>query len=419
VSSDRRLIWSLAWRFVRGRRTRLLAGTSWAALAATGLGVGAMIIAMALMSGYRHDLQSKLVQGSAAVVAYPLADLEDGVFEEHRLSLADVEGVRRVQRVIYGQGSLAGTARRDGLEVMLRGVDETASLDEICRLELLPAGPAGAGDRADAATDSSVVRLVVGQDLYRELAVEDGEVLQLMALSFASGRPRFHYRSAVVTATCATGFSEFDRQWVLLDRTSLAAILGAGTGTDVLEVGIERLEDATAVAALVKQKLGPEFLISDYFDLNRELFTALKLQQLMLFLVLGLIVFVSTFNTASSLVVMVRERRRDFGLLSALGLAPRQHRAVFLRYGLLLGAAGTLLGLGLGTSAAWLMNEFELISFDPEVAAIYFLAAVPFRITPGDLAAVTLFTLLVTLVACWLPARRAGRVQPADALRFE
>ena len=412
MSSDRRLIWSLAWRFVRGRRTRLLAGTSWAALAATSLGVAAMIIAMALMTGYRHDLQAKLVQGSAAVVAYPLGELDDATYDAHRAGLLGVEGVRNVQRVIYGQGSLAGASRRDGLEVMLRGVDEMANLDQICQLDLLAA-------ETSAGAQSSVVRLVVGIELYRELGADDSEVLQLMALSFASGRPRFHYKSAVVTATCATGFSEFDRQWALLDRASLAQILGAGTGTDVLEVGIETLEDATAVAARVKQQLGPEFLISDYYDLNRELFTALKLQQLMLFLVLGLIVAVSTFNTASSLVVMVRERRRDFGLLSALGLAPAQHRAVFLRYGLLLGAAGTLLGLGLGTSAAWLMNEFELISFDPEVAAIYFLAAVPFRVTASDLVAVTLFTLVVTLVACWLPARRAGRIQPADALRFE
>lgn len=415
MNAERRLIWSLAWRFVRGRRTRLLAGTSWAALAATALGVAAMVIAMALMTGYRHDLQAKLVQGSAAVVAYPLGELDEADFDARGRGLTAIPGVRDVQRVVYGQGSLAGTARPDGLEVMLRGVAEMGSLDRICRLELLPA-PAKS---AAASADESVVRLIVGSELHRSLGAEEGEVLRLMALSFASGRPRFHYRSAVVAGTCATGFSEFDRQWVLLDRQALAGILGAGTGTDVLEVGIDRLEDATGVAAQVKEALGPDFLISDYFDLNRELFTALKLQQMMLFLVLGLIVFVSTFNTASSLVVLVRERRRDFGVLSALGLAPEQHRAVFLRYGLLLGGAGTILGLALGSGAAWLMNEFELISFDPEVAEIYFLAAVPFRLAAGDLLAVTAFTLLVTLVACWLPASRAGRTQPADALRFE
>jgi lipoprotein-releasing system permease protein len=343
------------------------------------------------------------------VVAYPLGELDGAALERHRSALEQIDGVRSAQRVVYGQGSLSTASRRDGLEVMLRGVDDAENLEEICALEVM----------RTAAGDSSVVRLVVGRELYRELDAESSEVLQLMVLSFAGGRPRFRYRSAVVAATCATGFSEFDRQWVLLDRTTLAEILGAGAGSAVLEIGIDRIDKASAIAALVKEIVGPEFLISDYYDLNRELFTALRLQQLMLFLVLGLIVFVSTFNTASSLMVMVRERRRDFGVLSALGLSPAHHRSVFLRYGLLLGVIGTAIGVGLGSFASWAMNEFELIRFDPEVAAIYFLAAVPFRLVARDLMAIAAFTLIVTLVACWLPARRAGRIQPADALRYE
>jgi lipoprotein-releasing system permease protein len=368
-----------------------------------------MVIAMALMTGYRQDLQAKLVQGSAAVVAYPLGELDDGELEHQRLELAAIEGVRSARRVVYGQGSLANASRPDGVEVMLRGIDTAAGIEDICTVEVLPT----------AAGDASVARLVVGKELYRTLMSnsEDREAVRLMVLSFASGRPRFRYRSAVIAATCTTGFSEFDRQWVLMERRELEQILGAGTGGSVLEVGVENIDQTGAVAARVKELLGPGYLISDYYDLNRELFTALKLQQLMLFLVLGLIVFVSTFNTASSLVVMVRERRRDFGVLAALGLSPVQQRRVFVRYGLLLGSMGIGIGIGVGSLVAWAMNEFELIRFDPEVAAIYFLAAVPFRLAASDLLAIALFTLAVTLAACWLPARRAGRIQPADALR--
>jgi lipoprotein-releasing system permease protein len=412
VSAAPRLIWSLAWRFVRGRRTRLLAGTTWAALLATALGVAAMVIAMALMTGYRHDLQAKLVQGSAAIVAYPLGRVDDAGLEGSRRALEAVDGVLSAHRVVYGEGALASAARPDGADALLRGIDRLDGLDDVCALELLPT-PASGG----------ALRAVVGKELYRSLEIVPGETVQLMVVSFGEGRPRFHYRSAVISGLCDTGFSEFDRQWVLLERDALQSILGpatgAGSGGAVLEVRVASLARTAEVATSVKEALGPDFLISDYFDLNRELFTALRLQQVMLFLVLGLIVFVSTFNTASSLVVMVRERRRDLGVLSALGLAPAQHRAVFLRYGLLLGALGTSIGLALGASTAWAMNEFHLLRFGPDVAAIYFLSAVPFRLESADLLAVAAFTLGITLFACWIPARRAGRMAPAEALRYE
>ncbi len=342
MSAESRLIWALAWRFVRGRRTRLLAGTTWAALLATALGVAAMVIAMALMTGYRHDLQAKLVQGSAAVVAYPIGDLSEEVLDAHQRALRGIEGVTSAERVVYGQGSLASGSWRDGREVMLRGIESSTSLESVCRLELRPGVDAGAG----------AVKLVVGSELFRSLGIVEGERLRLMVLSFATGRPRFEYRSAVVSATCSTGFSEFDRQWVLLGREELETILGPGANSSVLEIGVERVGLASVVAARVRSTLGPDFLISDFFDLNRELFTALRLQQLMLFLVLGLIVLVSTFNTASSLVVMVRERRRDLGVLSALGLSPAQHRVCFLAIRPLAGrsrnVAGNRAGLARG-----------------------------------------------------------------------
>jgi lipoprotein-releasing system permease protein len=143
------------------------------------------------------------------------------------------------------------------------------------------------------------------------------------------------------------------------------------------------------------------------------------LQQIALFLVLGLIVLVSTFNVASTLVVLVRERMRDIGLLGALGLAPGSLRLIFLLYGGFLGGLGTLLGVAFGWGVSWVLTTFELIRFDSEVAAIYFIRSVPFRVEPEDLLAVVGFALLVTLLACLVPAWRAARIDPSSALRYE
>ena len=159
--------------------------------------------------------------------------------------------------------------------------------------------------------------------------------------------------------------------------------------------------------------------MSDWQALNSRLFGALRLQQRMLFLVLGLIVVVSTFHVASTLVVAARERMREIGLLRALGLEPADVRRTFLIHGLVLGWAGALAGAALGALAAFVLDRAELIRFDAGVAAIYFLDAVPFHVRGRDLAAIVGFASMIHLVACWIPTRRAARVSPAVALRDE
>src|SRR5260370_9930693 len=149
---DGPLVWTVAWRFLRGSRSRLLDGTARAALLAPGLGAPAMVIAMALMTGYREDLQNKLIRGNAAVVAYPLTGGAGARLDPARLArLRRIAGVRQVGRVAYGQGSLASARRPDGIEVVLRGVDPEGGQLAATAAGLAPSpagrpgGPAGPG----------------------------------------------------------------------------------------------------------------------------------------------------------------------------------------------------------------------------------------------------------------------------------
>jgi lipoprotein-releasing system permease protein len=402
------LVWIVAWRFLRGRgsRSRLLDGTARAALLATALGVTAMVIAMALMTGYREDLQTKLIRGNAAVIAYPVGGEGSRLSARREQALAAISGVVKIGRVAYGQGSLSGPRQPDGVEVVLRGIDPGGGQLTARAADLAP-GPGG------------IPGAVLGEELAAKLGARRGDVLRLVALGFADDRPRFRYRSVRVAGTFGTGFAEFDATWVLLARPVVEELMGRQVAIDLLEFTVEDPGEAPRIAGEVARVLDPDFVVTDWQQLNRELFAALRLQQFALFLVLGLIVLVSTFNVASTLVVLVRERMRDIGVLGALGLPPRRLRRVFLTYGGILGAVGTLLGVALGWAASWVLTTFELIRFDPEVAAIYFIRSVPFRVEPRDLAAVIGFALLVTLAACWVPAWRAGRVDPSAALRYE
>ncbi|HMB52752.1 MAG TPA: ABC transporter permease [Thermoanaerobaculia bacterium] len=408
------LPWIVAWRFLSGERSRLLGGTARSALAAVALGVTAMVIAMALMTGYREDLERKLIEGNAPIVASPLSRGTGPLTPEALARLEAIDGVERVGRVSYGQGALDVPGReRPGtvagaVEVTLRGVDPGG-------------GQLSASEEQLAPDADGVPGMVLGAELAARLGVEAGERVRLVALGFDDGgRPRFRFQSLRVATTFETGFAEFDGSWAVMDRALVNRLMGDQGAVDLYEFTLsDAAGDVARVGEEVRAVLEPDYLVTDWRQLNQELFTALRVQQYALFGALGLIVLVSTFNVASTLVVLVRERMRDLGVLLTLGLPPKALAGAFLVYGGLLGAVGTALGVAIGVGAAWTLTTFELIKFDAEVAAIYFISSVPFRVQAGDVLSVVAFSLLVTLAACVLPSRRALRIDPAVALRYE
>lgn len=406
-STDRLpLTWTLAWRFLRGRGTPLLHGTARAAILATGLGVTALVVTMALMTGYREGLQRKLISGNSAILIQPLSRTAKTLAPETLDRLESLPGVLDVGRVVYGRGMLDPGAGGTQVPVVLRGVD--------------PGGrQLGARSEQLEPDAGGVAGALLGSDLAATLGVGPGDAVRLVALGFEEERLRFRYQSLRVTGTFDTGFAEFDGEWLLLDRRLLTDLLGERGALDLYEVTLADPETAPEVADRMRAMVGDEVLVTDWRDLNQELFTALEVQQRILFLILGLIVLVSTFNVASTLVVLVRERMRDIGALAAMGLDPRRLRRTFLLYGAVLGAVGTAVGVALGTGLSWLLDHFELIRFNAEVAAIYFIRSVPFEVEARDVLAVVGFSLGVNLLACLVPSRWAASVEPADALRYE
>ncbi len=394
----------LAWRFLSGHRSRLLDGTARTALVATSLGVAAMVIAMALMTGYSRDLTAKLIRDNAAVGAFPLREAKP-LGAEKRAQLAAIVGVTQVAWVSYGQGLLSGANPSQVVEVTLRGIDPGPN--ERARPEQLALNAEG------------VAGVVVGSELARQLGASEGQSLRLTALGFSQGRPKFRYQTLEVRGLFTTGFSEFDSSWLVLHRSVVEPLAGDRSGSSLFEFSLEDPQQAPRVAAEIERILGSEYVVTDWRELNRELFSALELQKRVLFLGVGLIVFVSVFHVASTLVVLVRERMRDIGALAAMGLAPRRIAWVFVLCGGFLGMVGTALGVGLGAGLSWLLTTFKLIRFNPEVAAIYFIDYVPFRVELDDLAAIVGFALLLTFGACLAPALRAGRLNPAEALRYQ
>ncbi len=398
--SRSRLAWFLARKYLSGRRSRLLSNTARAALGSTGLGVAAMIVATSLMNGYTDTLLQKMVRAGAMIVI-PIGSSDihpaPGVVEQ----LEDLPGGPSVSYSVLGQGTLVSERRPTGLDVQLRGV--------------LPDSPILGATAEQLADVGGHPGIVLGRDLATRLGVGVGDRVRIVALHSGDGDP-FRFRTARVAGTLATGLSLFDQSYAIMSLEVVEELVGLSGAYEVALEDHGQLEPALSAA---RESLGDDFLVRDWRQSSPGLFTALALQKWALFLVLGLIVLVSMLNIVSTLIVLVRERTRDIGLLLSLGARPQTVRRCFHICGVLLGSAGTALGVVLGASICWAATRFELLRFDSEVAKIYFIEVVPFHVRPLDLVAVTALTLLLSLVASWYPARRSSRIAPADALRYE
>jgi lipoprotein-releasing system permease protein len=301
--------------------------------------------------------------------------------------------------------------------VVLKGIDP-ASERKVSKLDLyLP----DAERVLTRGARGSLPGVAIGSELARLLDVREGDTILISAPDNAPGASALVARSAPVRVAriFRTNFYESDSELVFLDRELLRSLTRMEGKANVIEIKLDTIRNTEAAARAIADAAGKEFSVTDWRSLNSGLFSALAIQQTTLFFVIGLIVAVSTFNVVATLVMTVQEKKRDIGVLTALGAEPRFFSRVFLMLGAFLGGAGVLAGTAFGALVCWVMTEFRLLRFPPGVAEIYFVSFIPFLVRPVDVAAIVAFSALVILAASWVPARRAGRIDVAEALRYE
>ena len=409
----------VALAYLRSRPSKLVSSVSLLSIAGIGLGVAALVVAMGLLSGYRTEIREKLIGANAEVVVFPLAGPSGGYpdTEAAEKRIRAVPSVRAVAPVIYQAGVASSPATPDGTDAILKGVDpeRERAVSEID--SYLPGAaklltPGGAGELPGAA---------LGVELARRLDVHEGGTVTLGVPD--RSRETTHllprYGQFRVAKIFRTNFAEYDSEWVFLERGALRSLCRLEAPADVLEVRLARDVKVEDAAKAVERAAGRGFSVTDWRSMNGGLFSALALQQMTLFLVIGLIVAVSTFNVVSTLVMTVQEKKRDIGVLSALGAEPRFFPRVFVWLGALLGGSGVVAGILFGSAVCWAATAFKLLSFPPGVAEIYFVSFIPFLVRGIDIAAIVVFSALAILIASWLPARRAARIDIAEALRYE
>lgn len=395
----------IAWRYIRRPTDKLVSAVGLVSILGLIIGVMALVISMALMTGYRGDLQRKLLGGNAEIFVYSvLGPMTDTAKEVG--SIRSVPGVAEASPAIF-QHALATTERNTtGSELMVKGFDPARAATSPMLAKIV-------GSRGRFETPEGENGVAVGKYLAEKLGVVRGSSISLTVPS-----DTFMPRSAsfVVTNVFDTGFYEFDARWLFVDVREAQRLSGQ-QGANVIEVKLRDGASIDAVRQEIERRTERRFAVSDWRQTNKPLFSMLWLQQLVLFIVMGLIVFVSTFNIVSTLIMTVVEKRREIGILASMGAGPQMIRRVFIWYGTMVGFAGTAAGVIFGTIVCWILTRFNLVSFPPEIAEVYFVSSIPFVTTPGVLAAISAFSLIVCFVATIIPSMRAARLTPVESLR--
>lgn len=388
----------LALRFLRRRTGVLLRGTALAAFAGIALAVTALVVTVALMTGYTQAIAGALQRGNAHMVGFAFGRLTPD--EARRLAgeMATVDGVLRATPVTYLTGLLEDPAEpTNPLPVTLKAVADPPTYTDLAQWPENAGLTAVLGERL-----SERVGIAAGDRAAVRLPPEGGSWI-LPTLNFQ------------VIGTFSLSFAEFDEGWMTVPLDEVLRVLPQ-TGVAGIEI---ELANPMAVDEARKrlEELGAELYFTDWREMNRSLFAALRWQTLSLFVVLSLVVAVASFQVSSALVVLAIDKQRSTGMLQALGATPSSIRRILVLAGVLLGGTGVAAGIVVGCAASWIMTAARAVRFPPGLARVYMVDSIPLIPTPLLVAVIAGVCLLLVFLASIWPAWKTSRQDPVVALR--
>jgi lipoprotein-releasing system permease protein len=430
----------IAARYLRARRRQAVVGfITVISVIGVAAGVAALIIALAITNGMRRDLQERLVGATAHVELMRTAG--DGI-RDWRPLMARAAAVPHVQAVapaLYGQVLISRGPRSGGALIkgiipederkvgeLLQSVKE-GSANELMPIEGFPcSGIIDSGVDCEQQPDGSMLRkernptppIVIGHELALTLGATVGDSIlvtspqgELTPLGLVPRYQRFR-----IVGIFASGFYQYDSSYAFMRLADAQRLFSEPDLISVLSFRIDDLYRAQEVGHAIEQAAGTAFQTTNWMEQNRELFRALKLEQVVTFIVLALIVVVAALNILIALTMMVMEKTRDIAVMMSFGVTDTQIRRIFMLQGLLISTIGTVLGLAAGYAASIAGSHFRFIHLD---ASVYSIGYLPFAPRLADALVVAGVSLGISLLATLYPSRSAAKILPAEALRYE
>lgn len=446
----------VATRYLRAKRRQAFIGViTGISVLGVAAGVASLIVALAINNGFRQDLQARLL-GSTAHIS--LLRVESDGMRDWRPLLEKLSNQPHVvaaapaiyEQVLISRGPRARGAVLKGMlpqyERMVSDLLKTVTLGSAAALEETPAdvpdarvvpGLRPGSDAAESRphTDTSQPQspddlagvqqrvaamppIVLGKDLAEEIGATVGSVVlvtspqgELTPFGMVPKYIRFH-----VAGIFNSGFFDYDSSWAFIRLSDAQQLFGLGDVISVIQFKLDDIYLAGDVARALEQAAGHGFMATSWMEQNKPLFRALRLERVVTFITIGLIVFVAALNILISLIMMVMEKTKDIAVLMSLGTKKAQIRRVFIAQGVLIGVIGTAIGLVLGYAISWAGGHYHFISLSPEVYSIDY---VPFAPRLIDGVIVALVSIGISFVATIYPSWSAARILPAEALRYE
>ena len=449
----------IATRYLRAKRRQAVIGViTGISIAGVAAGVASLVVALAINNGFRQDLQNRLLGSTSHI---NLLRIESDGIKDWRPLMERLSKEPHVvgtapaiyEQVLISRGPRARGAVLKGMipayERKVSDLLDTVKIGSMDPLEestgraepaLRPslgesetrphttAGAPGAGasstekspDDLDSVHErvTSMPPIVLGKDIAEDLAATLNSVVlvtspqgELTPFGLVPKYSRFR-----VVGIFNSGFFDYDSSWAFARLSDTQNLESLGDQVTVLEFKIDDIYQAGEVSQQLEQAAGKGFMSTNWMEQNKALFRALRLEKLVTFITIGLIVFVAALNILISLTMMVMEKTRDIAVLISMGTRKSQVRRLFITQGLLIGVIGTAIGLTVGYALSWAGGHYHLLSLAPEVYSIDY---VPFAPRAIDGALVALVAIGVSLIATLYPSWSAARILPAEALRYE
>jgi lipoprotein-releasing system permease protein len=412
----------VALRYLRAKRKQTMVSViSTISVLGITAGVMALVIALALSTGFKEVIQTKILVATSQINLLRLDGTPLLNCREMQTRTGRVPHVTGSSPAILNQVFVAGGSRNQG--AMLKGIDPRQEGEVSDFFSHIVAGDPQTLDKHERAENPDLPpppdHIIIGKEMAQALGVKIGDTLKIF---FPMGRltpfgMTASEKTFLVGAEFESGLWDYDSNWAYVSMQSARRLFSLPQGScSVIQYQTDDLEGVAAIADAIRDAAGPGFITTTWIDLNKPLFSALKLEKLALFLTIGLIVFVASLNIVTTLIMMVLEKQRDIAILTAMGATSKTILTVFMLQGLIIGITGTVIGSVLGIGTSWVLNAYRLIRLEAEV---YSISYVPFHVRITDVILVTGTALLISFLATLYPARNAARLDPVEVLRYE